>query len=100
MNYLDVVTRDIRLSILLILLKGGTYSHNEFVIRQALALPVFAHPISSDRLRTELAWLAEQNLIERAGTDDVWSARLTRRGKDVAEGLTEVPGVKCPDPEH
>jgi len=100
MNFQEIITEDIRLSILLILLKGGSYSHNEFVLRQALALPVFAHQISSDRLRTELSWLAEQNLIERDGTHEVWSAKLTRRGKDVAEGLTEVPGVKRPDPEH
>lgn len=99
-SFEKLVAEDIRLSVLLVLLQGQGYSLNEFVMRSALALPVFAHNISTDKLRTELSWLSEQGLIECDQSNDVWSAKLTRRGKDVAEGLTVAPGVKRPQPEH
>lgn len=96
MNFAQLVREDQRLCILLILLKGGLYSHNEFVIRQALAQ--FAHHLSADLLRTEITWLAEQGLLEKVDNGSVWTAKLTQRGKDVAEGTSVVPGVKRPEP--
>jgi hypothetical protein len=98
MNYASVVDGDIRLSILLILLHSGAYEHNQYVIRTALTLPKHAHHISMDKLRTELAWLSEQGLVTLA-QGDVWAAKLTARGMDVANGIAQQPGVKRPEPE-
>ncbi len=97
MNYNDIVNGDIRLSILLILLSSAAYEHNQFVLRTALTLPVHAHHISMDKLRTELAWLAEQGLITLV-QGEVWTAKLSSRGMDVAKGIAQQPGVKRPEP--
>jgi hypothetical protein len=96
MNFAQLVAEDQRLCILLILLSGGQYSHNEFVLRRALEQ--FAHHLSADRLRTEISWLAEQGLLDKSESGSVWTATLTQRGKDTAEGKTTVPGVKRPEP--
>lgn len=99
MDYAQLVTEDIRLVILRILQQDPDYSHNEFVIQRLLA--TFGHDISSDRVRTELSWLAENGLIRTArtaGDTDVIVARLTARGDDVAAGRTVVPGVQRPRP--
>lgn len=98
MSFDDIVTADIRLVILLALASVSDYSHNEHVLRMALA--EYKHRISRDRLRTELAWLAEQGLIKTEQiSDNTLGATLTRRGKDAADGAVVVPGVKRPEPE-
>lgn len=97
MTYGNFISPDIRLSILLLLLEGGQYSHNEYVIQQGLAFR-FGHSLSSDKLRTEVAWLAEQGLVENRDAFVPWIVSMTTRGKDVAEGKTTVPGVKRPEP--
>jgi len=54
------------------------------------ALESHALAIGLDRVRTEVAWLAEQGLVEhQAG-----AAMLTQRGIDVALGRADVPGVQ------
>ncbi|MCC7413353.1 MAG: ArsR family transcriptional regulator [Gammaproteobacteria bacterium] len=54
------------------------------------ALEAHGMVIGLDRLHTELAWLAEQGLVEYAGD----AALLTTRGVDVALGRADVPGVQ------
>jgi len=49
-------------------------------------------------VRTDLAWLAEQGLLQTATTGDVTMATLLTRGVDVAAGRAVVPGVKRPLP--
>lgn len=46
--------------------------------------------VGIDRIRTELAWLAEQGLTEHHAN----AAVLTSRGLDVALGRADVPGVQ------
>ncbi|MCB1909974.1 MAG: hypothetical protein KDH15_21645 [Rhodocyclaceae bacterium] len=57
-------------------------------------LDLIGYPVSSDRLRTDLAWCQEQGLL--GTTDDL--ATLTERGVDVACGRARLPGVACPPP--
>jgi hypothetical protein len=96
MSFEDLVTEDMRLVILKALYEDADYSHNEHVIKSALGL--LGHKVSSDRVRTELAWLKEQALVETREVSGVIIAKLTRRGADVAQGRTTVPGVKRPEP--
>jgi repressor of nif and glnA expression len=101
MNYAQLVTEDIRLVILRVLQQDPDYSHNEYIIQRLLAR--FGHNISTDKVRTELAWLEENGLIRTArtaGDTDVIVAKLTARGDDVGSGRTVVPGVQRPRPEE
>lgn len=86
---------DRRLRILKLLVKENAYTVNEQLLQQSL--DALGHKVSSDRLRTDLAWLYEQQvlLIE---TDGLWIALLTRNGLEVAEGRMWVPGIKRPEP--
>lgn len=61
-------------------------------LRQQLEL--IGYTLAMDRLRTDLAWLAEQGLAERGEQ----LARLTERGADVAQGRARVPGIARPQP--
>ncbi|SHH33608.1 hypothetical protein [Desulfofustis glycolicus] len=97
MSFAKLVQEDLRLVVLRVLAEDADYSHNEHVLRAALG--AVGHNISLDRLRTELAWLAEQGLIAIDDSIGVQVARLTTRGLDVAGGATVVPGVKRPVPE-
>ncbi|MEW6670214.1 MAG: ArsR family transcriptional regulator [Thermodesulfobacteriota bacterium] len=97
MKFAELLTSDIRLIILRILAEDGDYSHNEFILGDALAL--FGHRVSRDKLRTELTWLKEQELIRTEDVSGVMVAKLTARGADVACGAAECPGVKRPRPE-
>ncbi|PLX49130.1 MAG: hypothetical protein C0613_08385 [Desulfobulbaceae bacterium] len=91
-----LVTADMRLVVLRVLNQDADYSHNEYVLRSALA--AMGHRVGQDKLRTELAWLAEQGLVAVNEPAGVMVARLTARGRDVAEGTARVPGVKRPEP--
>jgi len=54
---------------------------------------------SVDLVRTELAWLAEQSLIELTEIGGLQIANITMRGRDVSLGLSVAPGVEQPGPE-
>jgi hypothetical protein len=87
---------DRRLVILRILEEDAGYSQNEFVIQTCLE--TLGHTVSQDRLRTDLAWLAEQGLVTVGTVGGVHVAKLTGRGADAACGRTLVPGIKRPRP--
>lgn len=72
------------------------YSANESLLY--LALADLGHRISRDKLRTDLAWMAEQELIAVEKIADIAIATATSRGLDVAQGKAIVPGVKRPSP--
>jgi len=93
----DIQRQDRRLRILRLLAQEGDYSTNEAVL--GLALRQFGHGVSHDALRTDLAWLAEQDLLklDTIGTD-IQVATITLRGEDVATGTARVPGIKHPRP--
>lgn len=96
-SFAKLVEADMRLVVLRVLNEDTDYSHNEYVLRSALA--AMGHKVGQDKLRTELAWLDEQGLIENNAPAGVMISRLTARGKDVADGAVVVPGVKRPEPE-
>lgn len=94
MSYAAVVTEDRRLVILRVLLDSTAYTANEFILQTMLER--FGHLASADQVRTDLAWLHEQQLVEVEQVSDVRIARLTGRGEDVGRGRAQVPGVKRP----
>lgn len=52
---------------------------------------------SMDIVRSDLQWLYEQQCLAIKKIDTVWLATLAQRGDDVANGLSQVPGVARPD---
>ncbi|EAU55842.1 Arm DNA-binding domain-containing protein [Mariprofundus ferrooxydans] len=86
---------DRRLRILQLLVKENAYTVNEQLLQQSL--DALGHKVSSDRLRTDLAWLYEQQVL-LLETDGLWIALLTRNGLEVAEGRMWIPGIKRPEP--
>lgn len=97
MAYDDFLTEDRRLTILKLLAESNGYELNEYTLQSAL--DQFGHAVSGDRLRADLAWLAEQDLLRITTPGDIQVARATARGLDVAAGRAHVPGVKKPRPE-
>jgi len=97
MSYAKIVSEDIRRKILDILESDPAYSHNEGIIQQALGY--VGHKISSDKLRTELAWLNEQGLVSTDDVSGVVVAKLTNRGEDVALNRGNAPGVARSRPQ-
>lgn len=96
-QYDRYLAEDRRLTILKLLAESGGYSCNEYLLQTALEQ--FGHSVSADRLRSDLAWLAEQELIRIETPGDVQLAHAVQRGLDVAAGRTVAPGVKRPRPE-
>lgn len=94
MSFRDFTSADQRLIVLQTLEEDPGYSHNEGVLRSVLGS--FGHQLSRDGLRTELAWLQEQGLIQLSDAGGVQVARLTARGQDVATGAARAPGVARP----
>lgn len=88
---------DRRLVLLRVLADSAGYQANEYLLDTMLE--ELGHPVSSDLLRSELAWLTEQGLLTQQPVAAVIIATLTRRGLDVARGRVQVPGVKRPQPE-
>lgn len=96
MSLKTIVNEDRRLVILRLLADDPDYSLNEYILRRALK--AYAHRVSQDELHTDLAWLAEQNLLTVETVGSMQVAKLLTRGLDVAEGNTIVPGVARPMP--
>lgn len=95
MSYEQIQTEDRRLVILRLLANSDGYAANEFLV--ARALQDFGHVVSHDRLRADLAWLTEQDLIS-VRDQGVLVATLSSRGDDVQAGRARCPGVKRPVP--
>lgn len=92
-----LILQDIRLLVLQVLNEDADYQHNEHILKSALR--ALGHNISADKLRTELAWLAEQGLVSTDEVANLLVAKLTRRGRDAAIGAVVLPGVARPVPE-
>ncbi len=95
-NFAELIASDMRLVILRCLNEDPGYSLNESIIQAMLG--ALGHNVSRDRVRTELAWLAEQGLVTVATVVNIQVATLTQRGEDAAAGRVTVPGVKRPRP--
>ncbi|MDH4229978.1 MAG: ArsR family transcriptional regulator [Nitrospirota bacterium] len=97
MSFAALHTGDRRLVILRLLAEDPDYAAGEAILQTALAR--FGHGVSRDQVRTDFAWLAEQELVTvEVVADSVHVARLTQRGADVAAGRASVPGVRRPGP--
>ncbi len=94
MSFKTLLTEDQRLVILRSLQEMAGYEANESIIDSCL--DAYGHKISRDQVRSHLAWLEEQGLIELREVAGCQIAKLTGRGEDVATGQTVVPGVKRP----
>ena len=55
------LTEDRRLVVLRVLAESSGYTANEFILQQMLEQ--FGHVVSIDRVRTDLAWLQEQQML-------------------------------------
>lgn len=88
------MTEDRRLVVLRVLAEQVQYRANSSVLCHALNH--FGHSVSRDQVRTDLAWLGEQQLVLIEDIGPVLVATLTERGQDVAAGRAIVPGVSRP----
>lgn len=94
-NFAEHFAEDRRLVILKVIEGAPGYTANEFILQATLAR--FGHSVPLDRIRTDLAWLAEQDLVTVSGAK-LNVATATPRGLDVAAGRATLPGVKRPQP--
>ena len=88
----------LRLTILLILAEAPGYRANNSIIHTSVES--VGLPATRDQVRTELAWLEEQELVSLehpSATMIVGS--LTERGHDVATARATCPGVQRPAPK-
>lgn len=93
-TYAQVVMEERRLHVLrLLAATKPDYRANSAILREGLRAE-HQHAVSRDQMHTELAWLAEQSLVELESVGPSVVATLTARGLDVAEGTATVPGVK------
>lgn len=90
-------TEDRRLVLLRALHKAAQYKANAYLLRRYC--DAIGHTVSADRIEQDLAWLAEQGLIDAVQNGGVTVATLSVRGADVATGAATVPGVQRPRPE-
>ena len=88
---------DRRLVLLRVLAESTGYQANEYTLEAVLG--DMGHTVSNQQLHTELAWLAEQGLLDSRKVGGVTIATVNRRGVDVAHGKAVVPGVKRPEPD-
>lgn len=96
--YRDRVAEDLRLAILQIADAAGSTTNHRILNAE---LPDVGHIVGADRLRTELAWLSEQGLMDLGDPDSAYIvATLTERGTDAAHGRITVPGVRRPAPHE
>ena len=97
MEFAKRYTEAIRLAILLALLQDTDYTLNDSMLQ--MSLDCYGNKVSTDRIKTELSWLAEQGLVTTVPVGDYLVATLAARGGDVANARTTVPGVKRPGPK-
>jgi hypothetical protein len=86
-----------RLTILQMLEQDRDFTANDTVVNRALDSVGFS--VSSDKLKTELAWLQEQGVIELNESMSMTIVKLTQRGQDVALGRATIPGIPRPRPK-
>lgn len=98
MSFSDAITANVRLIILRELMDSSGYTSNDSVLQ--MVLDKWGQKLSRDRVRTELAWLADQALLTSVplGESGAQRVTLTERGLDVASGAASVPGVQRPGP--
>lgn len=94
--YIKYITENFRLCVLRVLLELPGYSANESVIEK-ITTRRFGFDADRDRLRTQLAWLESNGLIELCREcKSCVVAKLTRDGAKVARGQIKASGVDSP----
>lgn len=93
-TFADRLLEDRRLVLLRLLADLPGYRGNSSVLTNMI--DGFGHAVSRDYVRTQLAWLEEQGLVQLDDLGPVLLAMLTERGLDVARGSAIVPGVARP----
>jgi len=85
---------DRRLRIIQILARTKNFTTNESTLLESLHSEGLL--ISFDRLRTDLAWLSEQHVIQlKCGA--LWGIYLTQPGLDASLGSVWIPGIQKPE---
>ena len=95
-DFNQLLTENVRLAILQVLEQDADYSHNQDILQ--MILQSLGHSISIDRIRTELRWLEEQDLITVDAIGDLLVAKLNQRGLDISKGRGKVDGIARPRP--
>jgi hypothetical protein len=91
------VAADRRLAILRILEGSAEYRANLYLVQRLLTET--GHAAGVDTLKADLAWLAEQGMLELDEVGGVPIPQLIARGADVACGRSVVPGIARPMPD-
>jgi len=97
MRFGDMIREHQRLLVLRTLSAQPDYTANESAVQ--MVLDAFGLAAGRDRVRTLLAWLADQGLVTLSYGADVWVGRITQSGIDVAQGRTTLPGIQRPGPD-
>lgn len=98
MQFAEALKEDRRLVVLTLLVQSPAATCNAYVLHQHL--PNYGHATSLDTVKTDLAWLAEQGLVQLVNETPVLVASISERGADVAAGRATAPGVKRRLPGH
>jgi hypothetical protein len=95
MNFAEHLTADRRLVLLRMLAEQIAYKANSTVLTHRI--DQLGHAMSRDQVKTQLYWLAEQDLVSLdEPVPGVLVATLTARGMEVAKGYVVAPGVSRP----
>ena len=95
-SFAQMVAADRRLLILKALAAAAEYTAARRLLIAFLSS--WGRRVSSDVVAGDLAWLAEQGLVELRNAGEESIGKLTDRGLDVAEGRANCPGVRRPAP--
>jgi hypothetical protein len=94
---IDTAFREhLRLVVLRILSEAPASTANDSLLTDVIGN--FGITATRAQMRTELAWLSEQGLVETEELAGLIVVSITERGGEVAGGLARVPGVKKPSP--
>lgn len=93
-TFTEYLREDMRLLILRLLAELPAYKANSSVLTHGL--DQYGCAATRDQVKTQILWLAEQDLVTVEDLGPVLVATLTERGGDVAKGRAIVPGVKRP----
>ena len=92
MTFQELQTQDHRRSALWFLLYDSDHELSDTMIGQCFEMQ--RKNISSDALKTQIAWLSEQGLVTVSNIGNISSVALTDRGLEVAKGVVSAFGVR------
>lgn len=92
MTLQQLQTEDHRRSALWFLLYDSDYELSDTMLQQCFEMQ--RKSISSDQLKTQIAWLCEQGLTTVSNISGISSVALTDRGLEVAKGMVRAVGVR------